>query len=246
MSRSAAIVSGAEELNKHLFSGREDDEDAMMKTSLRLAALAAMALVSLPAYADMTVKSSDGSVELALPNGWHDVKPEGDSTKIAATDGHGTRIVVRVYPKEDFKDAKAVADFAVKKLKLADNEGVKSEDIQIGGKPAVRMSIVGTRVNQKRAGFLITILDADSQYIEVQGATDASSFAKQTPVLQALASGPENCARHRPPRKRPRLPRQRRRNPRSSRLCRNNRVEILTGRRTSVDSGRPPPSGRLD
>jgi len=193
------IVSGAEDrnyehwacprgFNKHLFSGREDDEGAMMKTSLRLAALAAMALVHFPAYADMTVRSSDGSMELALPNGWHDVKPEGESTKIAATDGHGTRIVVRVYPKEDFKDAKAVADFAVKKLKLADNEGVKTEDIQIGGKPAVRMSIVGTRASEKRAGFLITIIDADSQYIEVQGATDASSFAKQTPVLQALAS----------------------------------------------------------
>ena len=95
---------------------------------------------------------------------------------------------MRVYPKEDFKDAKAVADFAVKKLKLADNEGVKTEDIQIGGKPAVRLTIVGTRASEKRASFLITIVDADSQYIEIQGATDASSFAKQTPVLQALAS----------------------------------------------------------
>ena len=41
----------------------------MMNTSLRLAALAAMALVHFPAYADMTVRSSDGSMELALPNG---------------------------------------------------------------------------------------------------------------------------------------------------------------------------------
>jgi hypothetical protein len=126
-------------------------------------------------------------MELALPNGWHDVKPEGESAKIAATDGHGTRLVVRVYPKEDFKDAKAVADFAVKKLKLADNDGVKTEDVQVDGKPAVRMTIVGTRASEKRAGFLITIIDAGSQYIEVQGATDASSFAKETPVLQALA-----------------------------------------------------------
>ncbi len=160
----------------------------MMKTSLRLAALAAIALVSLPAYADMTVKSSDGSMELALPNGWHDVKPEGASTKIAATDGHGTRVVVRVYPKEDFKDAKAVATFAVNKLKLSDNDGVKTEDIEIGGKPAVRMSIVGTQASEMRAGYLITIVDSGSEYIEVQGRTDASSFAKQTPVLQALAS----------------------------------------------------------
>ena len=160
----------------------------MMKTSLRLAALAAMALVSFPAYADMTVKSSDGSMELALPNGWHDVKPEGASTKIAATDGHGTRVVVRVYPKEDFKDAKAVATFAVNKLKLSDNDGVKTEDIEIGGKPAVRMSVVGTQASEMRAGYLITIVDSGSEYIEVQGRTDASSFAKQTPVLQALAS----------------------------------------------------------
>jgi len=159
-----------------------------MKTSLRLAALAAMALVHFPAYADMTVRSSDGSMELALPNGWHDVKPEGASTKIAATDGHGTRVVVRVYPKEDFKDAKAVATFAVNKLKLSDNDGVKTEDIEIGGKPAVRMSIVGTQASEMRAGYLITIVDSGSEYIEVQGRTDASSFAKQTPVLQALAS----------------------------------------------------------
>ncbi len=160
----------------------------MMKTSLRLAALAAMALVHFPAYADMTVRSSDGSMELALPNGWHDVKPEGETTKIAATDGHGTRVVVRVYPKEDFKDAKAVAVFAVKKLKLSDNDGVKTEDIQIGGKPAVRLTVVGTQSSEMRAGFLITIVDSDTQYIEIQGRTDASSFAKQTPVLQALAS----------------------------------------------------------
>ena len=133
-------------------------------------------------------------MELALPNGWHDVKPEGESTKIAATDGHGTRLVVRVYPKEDFKDAKAVADFAVKKLKLADNDGVKTEDIQIGGKPAVRMSIVGTRASEKRAGFLITIIDADSQYIEVQGATDASSFAKANPGAPGTCQRAKNCA----------------------------------------------------
>jgi hypothetical protein len=181
-------VSGAEKRNKHLFLGREDDEDAMMKTSLRLAALAAVALVSLPAYADMTAKSSDGSVELALPNGWHDVKPDGASTRIAATNGKGSRVVVRIYPKDDFKDAKALADFSVNKLKLSDNDGVKTEDLQIGGKPAVRISVVGTASNQMRAGYLITILESEGSYVEVMGRTDASSFAKETPVLGAFAT----------------------------------------------------------
>jgi hypothetical protein len=188
MSRSEVTVSGAEERNKHLFVGREDDEDAMMKTSLRLAALAAAALVSLPAYADMTAKSSDGSVELALPNGWHDVKPDGASTRIAATNGKGSRVVVRIYPKDDFKDAKALADFSVNKLKLSDNDGVKTEDLQIGGKPAVRISVVGTASNQMRAGYLITILESEGSYVEVMGRTDASSFAKETPVLGAFAT----------------------------------------------------------
>jgi hypothetical protein len=174
--------------NKHLFLRREDNEGAMMKTSLRLAALAAVALVSLPAYADMTVKSSDGSMELALPNGWHDVKPDGASTKIAATDGKGSRVVVRVYPKDDFKDVKALADFAVNKLKLTDNDGVKTEDIQIGGKPAVRISVVGTASNEMRAGYLITILEGETTYVEVMGRTDASSITKETPVFGNFAT----------------------------------------------------------
>jgi hypothetical protein len=188
MSRSTATVPGAEERNKHLFVRREDNEGVMMKTSLRLAVLAAVALVSLPAYADMTVKSSDGSMELALPNGWHDVKPDGASTKIAATDGKGSRVVVRVYPKDDFKDVKALADFAVNKLKLTDNDGVKTEDIQIGGKPAVRISVVGTASNEMRAGYLITILEGETTYVEVMGRTDASSIAKETPVFGAFAT----------------------------------------------------------
>jgi hypothetical protein len=123
-----------------------------------------------------------------LPNGWHDVKPDGASTRIAATNGKGSRVVVRIYPKDDFKDAKALADFSVNKLKLSDNDGVKTEDLQIGGKPAVRISVVGTASNQMRAGYLITILESEGSYVEVMGRTDASSFAKETPVLGAFAT----------------------------------------------------------
>jgi hypothetical protein len=173
---------------QHLFVRKEDEEDAMMKTSLRLAVLAAVALVSLPARADMTAKSADGSMELALPNGWHDIKPDGAATKIVAIDGKGSRVAVRVYPKDDFKDVKALADFAVNRLKLIDSDGVKTEDIQIGGKPAVRISVVGTGPNEMRAGYLITILEGESAYVEVLGRTDASSIARETPVFGAFAT----------------------------------------------------------
>ncbi len=137
---------------------------------------------------DATAKSSEGSMELALPNGWRDIKPEGVSTKLAATNGKGSRVVVRVYPKEDFKGANAFAEFAVNNLKLSDDNGVNKSNIEITGKPAVRLSVVGTASNEMRVGYLITILESEGMYVEVIGRTDAYSFAKETPVLGAFAS----------------------------------------------------------
>lgn len=159
-----------------------------MKIWFVVAALATGAAFSSPAYADMTLKSQDGTMELALPNGWHEAKTEGAQTKIAATDGHGSRVVVRVYPKEDFKDAKTVMNFAVGKLKLVDNTGSKSEDIQVGGKPAVRVNVTGTQSTGMRAGYVITIFENEGQYVDVVGKSDASDFAKQQPVLAGFAA----------------------------------------------------------
>ena len=136
---------------------------------------------------DLKAKSSEESLQLALPNGWHDVRPEGVSTRIAATDGKGSRVVVRVYPKEDFKDANAFTSFAVAKLKLSDNNGVKRDDIQIDDNTAVRLSVVGTASDEMRVGYLITIIETAGIYIEVIGRTDAYSFAKESPVLGAFA-----------------------------------------------------------
>jgi hypothetical protein len=160
----------------------------MRKSRLWWVASAVLTLGHFPAYADMIAKSSDGSLELTLPNGWHDVKPDGPTTKIAATNGHGSRVVVRVYPKEDFKDAKAVANFSITKLKLSDDEGVKFEDVQVGGKSAVRASVLGTQASGMRAGYLVTVVDNENMYVEVMGRTDASSFAKETPALIAFGS----------------------------------------------------------
>jgi hypothetical protein len=171
----------------------------MRNSRLLWVASAALVLVHFPAYADMIAKSADGSLELALPNGWHDVKPDGPTTKIAATNGHGSRVVVRVYPKEDFKDAKAVANFSISKLKLSDDEGVKFEDIQVGGKPAVRASVLGTQASGMRAGYLVTVVDNDSTYVELMGRSDASTFAKETPALAAFGAALKTTATAAPP-----------------------------------------------
>jgi hypothetical protein len=159
-----------------------------MKIWFVAAAVAAGAAFSSPALADMTLRSQDGTMELALPNGWHEAKSEGALAKLAATDGHGSRVVVRVYPKEDFKDAKTVMNFAIGKLKLVDNSGSKTEDIQMGGKPAVRTNLTGTQSTGMKAGFIITVFENEGEYVDVVGKSDASDFAKQSAVLAGFAS----------------------------------------------------------
>ena len=91
-------------------------------------------------------------------------------------------------PKEDFKDVKTVMNFAVGKLKLVDNTGSKSEAIQVGGKPAVRVNVTGTQATGMRAGYIITVFENEGQYVDVVGKSDASDFAKQQAVLAGFAT----------------------------------------------------------
>lgn len=89
--------------------------------SFTLLAAAAIAIFAPFAHAEMIVKSQDGAMELTLPNGWHELKPEGAATKVLAGDGRGGRVAVRTFSKEDFKDMKAVVSFVASRLKLIDN-----------------------------------------------------------------------------------------------------------------------------
>ncbi len=158
-----------------------------MRIWYALPVAATVAAFSPPAYADMTVKSEDGTLELAVPNGWHEGKPEGPSSKIVALDGKGSRVVVRVYPKEDFKDAKTVANFTVDKLKLLDNDGAKSEDVKVNGQPAVRVNLKGTQTSGMRAGFIITVFESNGMYFDVMGRSNAADFEKEAQVLTDFA-----------------------------------------------------------
>ena len=157
-------------------------------TRLALVAMAVVATFALPAYADITVKSQDGTMELAVPNGWHEVTPEGTATKLVATDGHGARVMVRAYSKEDFKDIKSVATFAASGFKLEDAQP-KSEDVQLNGKPAVSTTVMGTEANGLRLGLVITVFDGEGTYIAVIGRAPASVFTKQAAVLAGMAKG---------------------------------------------------------
>jgi hypothetical protein len=152
---------------------------------LTLLALAALAAFALPAYADITVKSQDGTVELTLPNGWHEIKPQGQAL-IVAVDGRGARVAVRAYSKEDFKDMKAVAGFIVSQLKLVEVPEQAFQDVDVNGNPGVRLELKGTEPNGMKRGFIVTVFESGGQYIGVLGSANASAFAKDAPILDSL------------------------------------------------------------
>ncbi len=58
-------------------------------------------------------------------------------------------------------------------MNLSDDNGVNKSNIEIIGKPAVQLSVVGTASNEMRVGYLITILESEGMYVEVIGRTDA-------------------------------------------------------------------------
>jgi hypothetical protein len=149
--------------------------------------MALVAAFAPSAYADITVKSQDGTMEMTLPNGWREAKKAGPNAKIHATDGHSARVTVRVEPKEDFTDLKAFAEFMGKRLKkkFVDADP-KFEDVQVGGKPAVRISLMGQARSGKRAGYILTLFEGDSVYVSVMASANAGVFNKVKDVLSNL------------------------------------------------------------
>lgn len=152
-----------------------------------LLTVAAIALFAPPAHADVTVKSVDGTMELTLPNGWREVKPEGSQTQIVATDGRGARVAVRSFSKEDFKDVKTVAGYSAGRLKLIENPEQKFQDVDVNGKPAVRVELTGTEPNGMKRGYIITVFEVDGRYIDVVASSHASAFTKNQQVLEGFA-----------------------------------------------------------
>jgi hypothetical protein len=152
-----------------------------------LATMFAVATIALPAFADVTVKSPDGTMTLTFPNGWKELTPKGKSVKIAASDGNGARLTVRSYAKDDFKDIKALAAFTVGQFKFSD-ANTKSEDIQVNGKPAVRLDTTGTEANGRRMGVVVTVFEAEGSFVDIEGTAPASQYVKVGPVMGGLVN----------------------------------------------------------
>jgi hypothetical protein len=156
----------------------------------RRAALAVLAgflaLVS-PARADTTIKSDDSSVEITVPNGWRQTKTVSPKVQIQATNGRAV-VLVRVAAKEDYRDFKSFAAVGSERFvkKFVDAEP-KTEDVQVNGSPAIRVSAEGTEINGKRRGFVITFIDMGGMYVEVIGIANASAFSAEQQTMADLA-----------------------------------------------------------
>ena len=158
-----------------------------MRIGLAVVAMTAIIAFGSSAYADTVLKSADGTIEMTLPNGWREAKKGNSNALIHATDGHSARVSVRTEAKENFKDLKAYAQFMTERLKrkFADAEP-KTEDVQVGGKPAVRITVMGEARNGKRAGYIITLFEGDKVYVEVSASASAGVFSSDQDMLANL------------------------------------------------------------
>lgn len=151
------------------------------------AALAGFVAFAAPARADTTIKSDDSSVEITVPNGWRQTKTATPKVQIQATNGRAV-VVVRVAAKEDFKDLKSFAAVGSSRFikRFVDAEP-KTEDVQVNGNPAIRISAEGTQDNGQRRGCVLTFIDAGGKFIEVMGIANASAFATEQQAMADLA-----------------------------------------------------------
>ena len=103
------------------------------------------------------------------------------------TDGRAA-VLVRVAPKEDFKDLKSFTQVSSTRFtkNLTDAEP-KFEDVQINGKPAIRVSAEGTQANGVRRGFVMTFFETDGMFVEIIGIANASAFKTEQQIMADMA-----------------------------------------------------------
>ena len=155
--------------------------------SVFVAALASLSAFALPAHADTTIKSDDASVEITVPNGWHQTKAAAAAIQIQVTNGRAV-VLVRVAQKEDYKDLKSFAAVgSTRFMKNLTDAEPKTEDVQINGKPAIRISAEGTQSNGLRRGYVLTFVDTVGVFIEVVGIANASAFKNEQQTMADMA-----------------------------------------------------------
>lgn len=153
-----------------------------------IVALVGFAAFVTQAHADTTIKSDDSSVEITVPNGWRQTKAATPRIQIQATNGRAV-VVVRIVSKEDFKDLKSFASVGSSRfIKRFIDAEPKTEDIQVNGNPAIRISAEGTQDSGQRRGCVLTFIDAGGSFIEVMGVAGASAFATEQQTMADLAS----------------------------------------------------------
>jgi negative regulator of genetic competence, sporulation and motility len=125
---------------------------------------------------------------LTVPNGWRQTKTAAPVIQIQATNGRAV-VLVRSAQKEDYRDLKSFAQTGSQRfMKKLTNAEPKSEDVQVNGKPAIRVSAVGTQANGVRRGYVLTFVDTDTMFVEVVCIASASAFKTEQATLVDMAN----------------------------------------------------------
>jgi hypothetical protein len=136
-------------------------------------------------------------------------------------------VLIRAVSKEDYKDLKSFAQAGSQRLlkNLVDAEP-KFEDVQVKGKPAIRVTAEGTMSNGRRRGYLMTFLDTDGMFVDIIGIAPASAYKSMQQILADMAGGVKIVSAAAAPAAQP-AP-----------------VQPATPPATSPPPGRQPPAGR--
>ena len=163
-----------------------------MLNSRALMLTLSLLLVPLCAHAE-PVKSVDGELQLALPDGWEASTPHSAETEIAAMHrASHSNVIILSTPSADFSGTlKSVAQNSVRATNgvLVDGSSTDAAPMKINGHDALQYEIHGTLPKAGlKIAYLVTFVKLDKHLVQVSGWTTESRFSKDRHELEKLAA----------------------------------------------------------
>jgi len=151
-------------------------------------------------YADQTLKSKDGEIQLTLPDGWKEKSTENASITIDAENvAKHEYVMVLSEASADFADPfeKYAKDRAVAMGDKLDDSTVSDvKPVKANGKDALQYEIHGiTKSPRVKVAYLLTVVKGDSHFIQVVGWATESKFAAGLKDFAALPDGISEVAK---------------------------------------------------
>ncbi len=138
----------------------------------------------------VTFKSSNGQVQLTMPEGWVQQQSSNSTAAIEArNDDYDAFVMVLIEDRDD--PYAALEDYANSRRDEVLSHLVKSkcsdpESLEMNGYKAIRFEIHGTSAkSQEDFGYFLCIVQMRHHYVEVISWSPEKSFAANAPVLRS-------------------------------------------------------------